>query len=185
MTFQVADKQMYDQVIALYARVIESLSRDNINIYWDLETYPSRAYFSQAIEAGELFVALDGQRVIAAAVLDHKARPEYADVPFGVSASDDQVRLMHVLGVSPEVRGRGVATFMLEQMKELCRARGFLALRLDALLCNAPACALYRRAGLVPVARQTFLIPDVGPHPFEVFEYVVSENVNRKENCML
>ena len=176
MIFQAASADRYEEILRLYEQVICQLEKDGICIYWDLDTYPSRAYFARAIEQGELYIALEEGVVVAAAVLDHHARPEYVQVPWQVQANEKEALIMHVLGVSPNARGRGVARFMLESMKQLCRERGLRALRLDALTCNAPACALYRRAGLTPVARRMFCIPDVGDEDFEVFEYVTKND---------
>ncbi len=175
MTFQPAVPQQYDQVIALYADTIERLAKDHINIWWNLDTYPSRAYFSDAMERGHLYAVQDGESILGAVVLDQNARPEYAEIVWQCDAAPDEVMLMHVLAVSPNARGRGVARFILEQMKELCRLRNFKAIRLDALCCNSPACALYRRAGFTPVIQRSIHIPDVGDEAFEVFEYVNSE----------
>lgn len=174
MTFQVAKPWQYDQVIALYAAAIEQLAKDGINLRWNLDTHPSRAYFAQAIELGHVYVAEDEGEILGAVVLDQSARPEYAEVVWQCDAAPDEVMLMHVLAVSPFARGRGVARFILEQMKRLCRANGWKAIRLDAMLCNAPARALYRRAGFTAVVQTSFSIPDVGDEAFEVFEYVIT-----------
>ena len=182
MTFQVARPQQYDQVIALYAAVIEQLACDGIRIWWDLDTYPSRAYFARALEREQLYVAMDEGNIVGAVVLDQSARPEYAEVVWQCDVPTDEQMIMHVLAVSPAARGRGVARFILEQMKQLCRESGRKAIRLDALLCNTPACALYRRAGFTPVARQNIHIPDVGDEAFEMFEYVIAQKEPATEN---
>ena len=173
MEFKVADAALYSQILSLYEQVILKLEQDGINIYWDLDTYPSREYFKGAIEQGTLYVALEDGQLIGAAVLDHNVRPEYASVPWQCRAQADEVLVMHVLGVLPEARGRGVARRMLEQSIQVCRDQGLRALRLDALTSNRPACELYRRAGFCCVAEQVFCIPGVGDTDFEVFEVVV------------
>lgn len=174
MEFKVADTGLYAQILALYEQVILTLEQDGINIYWDLDTYPSREYFAKAIDQKRLYVAIEGGRVIGAAVLDQNQRPEYASVPWGCRAGSDEVLVMHVLGILPEARGRGVARWMLERSIDVCRETGMRALLLDALSSNRPACELYRRAGFRCVSEQVFCIPGAGDTDFEVFEYVIS-----------
>ena len=125
----------------------------------------------RAIERGELFVALEEGRVVGAFVMDDSQRPEYAEIAWSCDAPPERVRVMHVLAVHSSARGCGVGRFLLNAAKDHCQRAGIRSLRLDALSCNAPACALYRREGFSTVESRIIHIPDIGPHPFEVFEY--------------
>lgn len=173
MTFASANIHQYDEIIALYEATIAALARDGIEIYWDLDFHPSRAFLRRAIEDGTLYIAeLDG-RVVGAMVVDTNQRPEYGRIAWRCPAKEDEVAVMHVLAISPDCRRGGVASFMLTKVKELCRSRGIRSIRLDALTCNAPACRLYRREGFSVTYAGPILIPEVGVKDFEVFEYVV------------
>lgn len=173
MELKQANAAQYEEILDLYEQVIQRLGEDGIEIYWDLDSYPSRAYFAEAIATGHLYVAEQDGRILGAAVLDGRERPEYAQVPWGIETKAKEALVMHVLGVLPECRGRGVATFMLRDMQRLCREMGARTLRLDALSCNGPACRLYPRVGYRSVIQRTFCIPGVGDKDFEVFEYIV------------
>lgn len=163
----------YDEIVSLYEAAIRWLERENINIYWDLDHHPSRDFLRRAIESGELYVAMHKGRVVGATVIDKTQRPEYAEIDWACDARADEVAVMHVLAILPDMHGRGVASFMLRQLARLCRKQGIRSLRLDALSCNAPACALYRRAGFSLAQRRMIVIPDIGEHDFEVFERVL------------
>jgi GNAT superfamily N-acetyltransferase len=171
LQFDRATQAQYEQILALYEDAIASLARDGIEIYWDLDHHPSRAFLRRAIERGELFVALRDGRVVGAFVMDANQRPEYDAIAWACRATSDEVRVMHVLAVHSSARGAGVGRFLLNAAKDECRRMGIRSLRLDALTCNAPACALYRSEGFLSVESRIIHIPDVGPHPFEVFEY--------------
>ena len=171
LLFGQASQAQYEEILALYEDAIASLARDGIEIYWDLDHHPSRAFLRRAIERGELFVAMRDGRVVGAFVMDTNQRPEYAEIAWARQASPNEVRVMHVLAVHSCARGVGVGRFLLNAAKDYCRAEGIRSLRLDALSCNAPACALYRSEGFSLVESRIIHIPDVGPHPFEVFEY--------------
>ncbi len=172
LAFGQATLSQYADILALYEDAIAALARDGIEIFWNLDHHPSRAFLRRAIEQGELFVALEGGRVAGAFVMDASQRPEYAEIAWACNASPNEVRVMHVLAVHSSERGRGVGRFLLNAAKDYCQENGIRSLRLDALSCNAPACALYRREGFLTVESRIIHIPDIGPHPFEVFEYV-------------
>ena len=163
----------YGEIVSLYEAAIRWLEGEGINIYWDLDSHPSRAFLRRAIEKGELYVAVQQGRVVGAAVIDASERPEYAEIAWSCNPKPDRIAVMHVLAVLPEAHGRGVGRFMLRRLARLCRKRGIRSLRLDALTCNAPACELYRRAGFLPVERRTMYVPNVGEHEFEIFELVL------------
>lgn len=171
LVFDQATIHQYADVLALYEDAIASLAHDGIEIYWDLDHHPSRAFLRRAIERGELFVAMRDSRVVGAFVMDASQRPEYEEIAWACQAPPDEVRVMHVLAVHSSARGAGVGRFLLNAAKDYCRRTGIRSLRLDALSCNAPACALYRSEGFLTVESRIIHIPDVGPHPFEVFEY--------------
>lgn len=173
LQFGQATQDQYDEIIALYAAAIDRLATDGIEIFWDLDHHPSRDFLRGAIERGELYVATREGRILGAMVVDQSQRPEYADIAWGCDAPCEAVAVMHVLAISPDARGQGVATFMLSELTALCRMRGVRSIRLDALNCNTPACALYRRAGYSVVYAGPIHIPDIGPHDFEVFELVL------------
>ncbi|MDF1727984.1 MAG: GNAT family N-acetyltransferase [Sulfitobacter sp.] len=59
----------------------------------------------------------------------------------------DDVLLMDGICVSPEARGMGVGTALLEAIKEEARARGKTTVRLDVISTNPRAKALYLRKG--------------------------------------
>ena len=172
LVFDQAHPRHYDAILSLYADAIDALARDGIEIFWDLDHHPSRAFLRRAIEAGELFVALLDERVVGAFVMDTSQRPEYDEIAWRGHGAPEDVRVMHVLAVHSSVRGQGIGRVLLDAAKEHCRREGVRSLRLDALSCNAPACALYRREGFFALESRIIQIPDIGPHPFEIFEYL-------------
>ncbi len=63
------------------------------------------------------------------------------------------------LYIEPAARGRGFGTLAMALIEELARANGAAALHLMARVDNAPALALYRKAGYVTPERVFFTKP--------------------------
>ncbi|MFE4513372.1 GNAT family N-acetyltransferase [Kitasatospora sp. NPDC056783] len=74
--------------------------------------------------------------------------------------SPDGVRELRSLWVTPQVRGRGVADRLIEEVERWGRAVGGTTLRLAVLPGNEAALALYRRHGFVPLAEPGALLAD-------------------------
>lgn len=64
------------------------------------------------------------------------------------------ILLMDGLAVSPEARGQGVGTLLLEAILDEARARNMRVVRLDVIDSNPRARALYERMGFRPVSTE-------------------------------
>lgn len=66
-----------------------------------------------------------------------------------------RVARLYSLAVDPSMRGRGLGGELLAACVAEARERGFEELRLEVAEANAPALALYRKAGFEPFARRS------------------------------
>ena len=81
--------------------------------------------------------------------------------------------MIHTLGVSPALSGRGLALQMIEGAVALAREKGWRALRLDVLEDNVPAQRLYQRAGFVYIETKQIWYKSTGLASFLLYEYAV------------
>ena len=70
-----------------------------------------------------------------------------AIIDWDVQCDDTEVNVLHLLGVSPAARGRGVGRAIIDKASAMAMERGVKSLRLDTFDNNAPAIALYRSCG--------------------------------------
>ena len=84
----------------------------------------------------------DGTRIMGTAAFSRRPGP--------VAAHRAEVIAVYLRA---EARGQGHAARLIEALVEAARAQGILQLELDVADWNAPAIALYDRAGFTPVGR--------------------------------
>lgn len=64
--------------------------------------------------------------------------------------------LMDGIGVSSNMRGRGIGTKLLHSLIEYAKKEGYQSVRLDVIDTNPAARRLYERVGFVPVTTENF-----------------------------
>ena len=145
--FRQARREDLDAVEAIYDRIHDLEERGEINVGWQRNVYPVRATAERALAAGELFVALEGGRVCASAVLNRVQPDGYDRGGWRYLAEPDRVMVMHTLTVDPSIAGMGVGSAFARFYEDLARDRKSAVLRIDTQAGNARARSLYRRLG--------------------------------------
>lgn len=141
-------------VWSMYADVAGHMQATPPDIWWRMGMHPSRERLEQAMGAGELLIAVeeadeDAGCLVGALILDDHQVPDYKLAPWAVSCPPDEVRVVHLLCVHPQARGRGVGRLLLAAARDRARAAGARSLRLDTFDTNEPAIALYRSFGFI------------------------------------
>lgn len=141
-------------VAEIYDKILER-EPENPMTGWQKGVYPTEQTALAAHKNGELFIMEDGQKIVAAAIINQKQVREYADCAWAFSAKDDEILVLHTLVVDPEQSGKGYATDFVRFYENEALQRGCRVLRLDTNAINAAARRLYqklgyREAGIVP-----------------------------------
>lgn len=147
MDIRLATADEYGKVIAFYREMIEKMQSSVYCPPWIIGVYPTDDYLKSLVLAQEMFIGLEGDKIVAATVLNHRPAEEYAGVNWDVDAADDEALIIHLLCVLPEYGGRGYAKQLLDFAKKYASETGQKALRLDAIEENFPAIGLYEGFG--------------------------------------
>jgi ribosomal protein S18 acetylase RimI-like enzyme len=100
-------------------------------------------WFSEAIVQGDIFICLDGREIVGAiATRRHESDLE-----------------LTMIGVTPERQKSGIASFMIDRIAEVARARGVRTLSLNTAEIMEDRVRLYSRHGFSIVRRG---LPDHG-----------------------
>lgn len=136
-----------DEVTDMYYRVTAELE-ENINYpAWRNGVYPTRETVEDALNAGELYVAREEDRIIGAMVLKHHNEPEFAGHTWQVDATDEEVYSLCTLAIDSAYGRRGAGRAMVEYAVALAKENGVRSVRLDVTQINTPALKIYKGLG--------------------------------------
>ncbi len=159
LTFRKAKTEDLPQVLSLYKAVVENMIQSGINQWSD--EYPNKAVLSADIEAGELIIGVNDDKILTAYVMNCDADPDYYNADW--QYSDAKWCVVHRLCVSPTCHRQGLATKVMEYVEESAKLQGFDSIHLDTFSGNPKALNLYHKLGFVDVgeafwARGRFVI---------------------------
>ena len=163
----------YGRVRDFYYELIDAMAGDRFNPGWERDVYPTREFLRSSIEKGELFVGEEDGKILASMVVNHDYNEGYRKASWPVNALDDQVYVIHALGVHPEFFGRGIAKAMVREVIHMAGENGMRALRLDVLEGNLPAEKSYTAVGFRYVDTVRMFYEDTGWTNYKLYEYSI------------
>lgn len=146
---------------------------------WEKGVNPSDELLKTALDHGELVVCKSNDRIIGAMVLNHRCNEGYAQVTWGTQAEEQEVTIVHALGVSPKHQRQSVAESMVQYAIGCARETNQKAIRLDVLHDNVPARKLYEKQGFVYRGTVPLEYPDTGRMEFHLYEYPVDAQAGK------
>ena len=184
-----------DAAVAFYtdgcAEMVEDQLPDG-----SLCVYPPARMVRDAADDGGLIVAKDGDRIVAACILNRSPDDAYLEARWLTDLSEGEFLVLHALRVSPDHRGMGLAGRLLDKVADIARAREFRSVRLDCLEGNEGAFRLYESHGFVRTDVVTITYEDIGtdvvtityedigsPRRFRLFELVLRDGVSTSRSA--
>ena len=111
---------------------------------WTAE-YPSRAFFREALAAGNLFVLSDGDGIAGVAVLDGRQPSEWSSAAWEDQGAPFQV--IHAFAIAPRAQHGGYGKSLLAYCEDVVGKRGAKSIRIDAFSENTGALRFWERHG--------------------------------------
>ena len=161
-------------VLACYYDLIDRMRGSEYRPTWERDVYPTREGLLDAAGAGTLYLAEEAGQVLGAFVLNHIQAAGYERAAWQVEAPAERVAVLHLLGVHPLSRGRGVGRALLQKAADVSRAALDAAIRLDTLPHNLPARRLYEGFGFRYCGELSLTDPAAGTIPFSLYEYALA-----------
>ncbi len=161
----------YEKLREFYHSLIDAMADRQYGAGWIKDIYPSCDMLKECIEAGEYYVAVEDDSIAGAMVVNHSFNESYKEFDWPTKAEDDEVTVIHALGVHPDFTGRGVAKQMIRFVIDKAKAEGQKAIRLDVLKGNRPAGKLYSGLGFKYLHTLKMFYVDTGWTDYELYEY--------------
>ena len=163
----------FEAMAAFYDDVIDRTPGIDRLAQWKKGFHPNERGLKAHLGEGNIYLYKDGKKILGAVALSMYQPEEYRAVEWTVDARDDEVAVLSLLAVSPDLQGSGTGTEMIMDTIRLASANGKKAVRLDALSTNTPVHRLYRRLGFKYCGQQRLLAENTYLVDFFFFEYPV------------
>lgn len=173
MNIRNAAEQEFEVVRAFYHMMTDAMADAPYSPGWKKGIYPSDEDLLTALREQTLFVGTEGEEIVAVMVMNHACVEDYALATWQVDASPEEVTVLHMLGIHPSHRGKGLAKELVTWAIADARTRGQKAVRLDVLSGNLPAERLYPAVGFRWMGSFDMYYPDTGRTKYELYEYVL------------
>ena len=147
MDIRAADISEYERVRLFYYSLINEMAQLPYGVGWIKDVYPSREMIKGCVEAGEYYISEENGSICRAMVVNHSFNESYRDFDWPTKAEDDEITVIHALGVHPKYMGKGIAKRMVRFVINKANEEGQKAIRLDVLKGNLPAEKLYSGLG--------------------------------------
>lgn len=166
-----ATVQDREKVITFYDDIIEQQQYDDYSPLWTRGIYPSDDDIDAFIRDNCLLLVKDGDRITAAAVLIDHEEEMYLDVSWKGKFKEDQISVVHLLGVHPDYRRQGYSDELIDYLLKTASEKS-KAIHLDVVEGNLPAERLYLKHGFTYAGRKDVFYEDTGEITVRLYEYI-------------
>lgn len=132
------------QIMPLIAEVVPAMIASG-NLQWD-NNYPNIAVFTNDIDKDQLWIAEIKGQIAGISAITTDQEPEYAKVGWDIK---EIAIVIHRLAVSPQYRGLGIATALLQQAEHEALRRNIKILRIDTNTSNLATQKLFPKLGYI------------------------------------
>ena len=160
----------FEKINAFYDKMIDYLNDAEYSPGWKKGIYPDEEMIRKAIDTECMHVAMDGDTILAVAILDGNYNNEYKDVEWKSGAKLDECLMLHALGVNPEYLKHGIGSKMLTHLENHAKKLGYKAIRLDVLRGNLPAERFYPSIGYDFIDTIEIYYADTGLTYYHLYE---------------
>lgn len=126
-------------ILDFYNNIIDEMQSSPHKPRWIKNIYPSMEDIENHCINGELYFI--GEKDIIASI---------------VITNEKNISTIHLLATKPNFQNKGIAKYLLNFAKELCKKRGDLAIRLEALSDHISTNTLYKKCGYKLIDKKTY-----------------------------
>ena len=161
------------RILNFYRFVIDETEGMSVFARWIYGKHPTEEQIRDYIKQGNMYYSEEGSHIVAAVAVTPYQTDEYHDINWQIALKDDEVAVVHLLGVNPHFQKGGTAKAMVREIVNLAKNEGKKAVRLDALECNIPAHRLYESLGFQKRDVRNWYASNTGWINFYLFEYLL------------
>ncbi len=173
MDIKKADSDQYQAVRDFYYSLIDAIDGLEHTVEWKKDIYPSPDFIRESISNGNLYIGIEDEKIISAMVMNHECNEAYKEFPWPTIAEEDEISVIHALGVHPSQTRKGYASEMVKYAITTARENHQKVIRLDVLKGNIAAEKLYGSLDFQYLQTIQMFYEDTGWKDFMLYEYKV------------
>lgn len=176
MTLIKASSNDLNRLCGFYKYVVENTHDMDRNCRWIYGKHPSDTMIEDYIKTGCMYYSEEKGSITSAVAVTMFQTDDYHEVNWSRELNDDEVAVVHILGVNPLIQAKGFAKRIMLEVVEMARSNGMKAVRLDALCTNKPAQRLYEALNFGKRGVHTWYACNLGWDDFYLYEMNLGEN---------
>lgn len=174
MLLKKAQQDNIREIKDFYSYVAEHTEHMDKYGRWIYGMHPTDEMIEGYITSGYMYFAEEDGEIIAAVAVTYFQDDSYHPINWQVEAKDDEVAVIHLLGINPKNQGCGLAKKIVNEIIEMAKMKCMKSVRLDALCCNLPAHRLYESQGFIKCGTQNWYASNTGDIDFYLYEYTLT-----------
>lgn len=163
----------FARIAEFYKYAIENTQNMEKYGRWIYGLHPTDEMIKGYIEGGFMYYAEDNGEISAAVAVTPFQSADYRTVFSGITASDDEFSVVHILCIDPKRQKCGLAKSVMNEIISEAKNARKKAVRLDALCCNLPAQRLYEGIGFKKCGCRNLFAENTGNIDFFFYEYAL------------
>lgn len=160
----------FEKVRSAYIDIINRTPSMKEYVRWEYGKHPSDEMIQKYIDGGNMYLFMEDGNLAGVIAITFSQGEEYHPVKWQLEANDDEVMVLHILGIMPDFQGKGIGKKMIHAALELGRSNKMKVCRFDALSSNLPAQKLYEGLGFVFCGKQHWFADNTGWTDFYLYE---------------
>lgn len=132
MEFKRASQNDLTDLKQFYQTIIENTKAMEKYGRWKKGIYPTDAIIENYLNQQSMYLLIEKNKIIAAMAMTLKQDEGYHHISWTIEAKDDEVAVIHILGIHPHYQNRGVGSQFIEEAIQVAKLHQKKAVRLDA-----------------------------------------------------
>jgi len=160
----------FEKIKSAYIDIINRTPDMKDYTRWEYGKHPTDEMIQKYIDDGNMYMFMDGENLAGVVALTFSQGEDYHPVKWQIEAQDDEVMVLHILGIMPDYQGKGIGRQMIQSALATANDKGIKACRLDVLASNHPAQKMYESLGFVFCGKQHWFAGNTGWTDFYLYE---------------
>lgn len=165
----------FEKIKNAYIDIAENTPDIDKYARYEYGKHPNDEEITEYIADGNMYMLMDHDTVAGVIAMTTFQGEEYHPIKWKIRTLDDEVMVLHLLGIVPSYQGKGVGKIMIRKALELAREKSLKVCRLDTLASNIPAQRFYEKLGFTYCGKQHWYAENTGWTDFYLYEYVLED----------